>query len=224
MTYTDEALNNLDPLVRTLMEALNWDWAGEGGVPSADEVLTDVAEAIRERFTLTPIGIPGPAAIIEKVRAYADDRYRYGRRNRTVSSSRIASDLYAILGTPIAEDCSCRCSHLYHSECSETCRAEASDAQVPTVDEWGAQIRAEQRRAAAKGYTAEHDAEHGIRHLLNRAIDFSRQGKAEASSGLILSALDILDAMTPESGPSFDPDVLRLITELHALRAAGGVR
>lgn len=53
MTYSEEAVENLDPLVRTLMDALNWDWAGEGGVPSADEVLTDVADAIRKRFTLT---------------------------------------------------------------------------------------------------------------------------------------------------------------------------
>lgn len=42
--------------------------------------------------------------IIEKVRAYADDRYRYGRNNRTVGSMRIASDLYRILGAPMKQE------------------------------------------------------------------------------------------------------------------------
>lgn len=39
-------------------------------------------------------------AIVNKVRAYADERFRYGQSNRTVGSMRIASDLYAILGVP----------------------------------------------------------------------------------------------------------------------------
>lgn len=38
------------------------------------------------------------AQVLAAVRAYADDRFRYGRQNRTVGSMRIASDLYAILG------------------------------------------------------------------------------------------------------------------------------
>lgn len=41
--------------------------------------------------------------IVEKVRAYAEERYRYGRSDRTVGSMRIASDLYAILGMPMVE-------------------------------------------------------------------------------------------------------------------------
>ena len=36
-------------------------------------------------------------AQLDRVRKYADDREHYGRRNRTVGSARIASDLFAIL-------------------------------------------------------------------------------------------------------------------------------
>lgn len=43
---------------------------------------------------------PRAAQVIAAVRAYADDRFRYGRQNRTVGSMRIAADLYAILGLP----------------------------------------------------------------------------------------------------------------------------
>ncbi|GAA4774449.1 hypothetical protein [Microbacterium gilvum] len=67
----------------------------------------------------------------------------------------------------------------------------------PTVEEWAARAQAARDRAIAKGYGPEHDAEHGIRHLLNWAIDYARRGRAEDSSGLILSALALLDSAEP---------------------------
>lgn len=72
MTYTKEAIEALDPLVRTLMEALGWDWSGGDGVPSADECLTDVAEAIRVRFMLIPLaaGEPSDAQVLAAVDAF----------------------------------------------------------------------------------------------------------------------------------------------------------
>lgn len=71
----------------------------------------------------------------------------------------------------------------------------------PTVEEWSARAQAAREKAIAKGYTPEHDAEHGIRHLLNWAIDYARRGRAEDASGLILSAIALLDDEQP-SEPS----------------------
>lgn len=63
----------------------------------------------------------------------------------------------------------------------------------PTVEEWAARAHAAREKAIAKGYTPDHDAEHGIRHLLNWAIDYARRGRPEDSAGLILSGLALLD-------------------------------
>lgn len=46
---------------------------------------------------------PTDAEVLAAIRAYADDRFRYGHQNRTVGSMRVASDLYAILGLSAEE-------------------------------------------------------------------------------------------------------------------------
>ena len=74
--------------------------------------------------------------------------------------------------------------------------------EPPSVEEWAARAHSAREKAIAKGYTPEHDAEHGVRHLLNWAIDYARRGRAEGSSGLILSAMALLDA--PQGEPSDD--------------------
>lgn len=86
--------------------------------------------------------------------------------------------------------------------------AEALQAHVapePTVEEWATQANMAREKAIAKGYTPDHDAEHGVRHLLNWAIDYARRGRGADSSGLILSALALLDA---EQGEPSDAQVI----------------
>ena len=68
-----------------------------------------------------------------------------------------------------------------------------ANTNVPTVAEWDAQVLEAREHAIAKGYTPEHDAKHGVRHLLRWAIDYSRRGRAADSSGLVVSALHLLE-------------------------------
>lgn len=65
--------------------------------------------------------------------------------------------------------------------------------ELPSIEEWASRAHAAREDAIAKGYTPEHDAEHGVKHLLNQAIDYSRRGRAEESSGLILAAMELLE-------------------------------
>jgi hypothetical protein len=76
---------------------------------------------------------------------------------------------------------------------AEVRRLRRSEAPEPTVEEWAARIRAARAKAIAKGYTPEHDAKHGVRHLLNWAIDYARRGKPEDSSGLVAAAMDLAE-------------------------------
>lgn len=72
-------------------------------VPDSDAVTVDKEDAkvlVAAGFRRTEGPEPRAAQVIAAVRAYADDRFRYGRQNRTVGSMRIAADLYAILGLP----------------------------------------------------------------------------------------------------------------------------
>jgi len=64
----------------------------------------------------------------------------------------------------------------------------------PTPEVWKTRIEAVRERQIAKGYTPKHDAQHGIRHLLTWAIDYSRRGRAEDASALIYAALELLNA------------------------------
>lgn len=68
-----------------------------------------------------------------------------------------------------------------------------SEVPEPSVEEWAGRIRAARAKALAKGYTPEHDRKHGIRHLLNWAIDYARRGRAEDSSGLMSAAMDLAE-------------------------------
>ena len=68
-----------------------------------------------------------------------------------------------------------------------------SEVPEPSVEEWVARVNAAREKAIAKGYTPEHDAKHGVRHLLNWAIDYARRGRPEDSSGLVAGAIDLAD-------------------------------
>lgn len=67
------------------------------------------------------------------------------------------------------------------------------EREAPSAEVWADRVRAARAKAIAKGYTPEHDAKHGVRHLLRWAIDYARRGKAEDSSGLIAAAMDLAD-------------------------------
>lgn len=71
----------------------------EGSDSARSALIRDLADELEKAHASTD----SERAIVAKVRAYADDRFRYGRQNRTVGSMRIASDLYAILGLPATE-------------------------------------------------------------------------------------------------------------------------
>lgn len=68
-----------------------------------------------------------------------------------------------------------------------------SEVPEPSAEEWAARVNAAREKAIAKGYTPEHDAKHGVRHLLNWAIDYARRGRPEDSSGLVAAAIDLAD-------------------------------
>jgi len=68
-----------------------------------------------------------------------------------------------------------------------------SEVPDPSAEEWAVRIAAVREKAISKGYTPEHDAKHGVRHLLRWAIDYSRRGRAEDSSGLVAAAIDLAD-------------------------------
>lgn len=68
-----------------------------------------------------------------------------------------------------------------------------TEVPEPSAEEWADRIVAAREKAIVKGYTSEHDRKHGIRHLLNWAIDYARRGKSEDSSGLIAAAIDLAE-------------------------------
>ncbi|MDY0984611.1 hypothetical protein SOM10_11965 [Microbacterium sp. CFBP9023] len=68
-----------------------------------------------------------------------------------------------------------------------------SEVPEPSAEEWAARVNAAREKAIAKGYTPEHDAKHGVRHLLKWAIDYARRGRPEDSSGLVAAAIDLAD-------------------------------
>jgi len=96
-----------------------------------------------------------------------------------------------------------------------------SEVPEPTVEEWNARIESERNKAFMKGYTPQHDDEHGAQHLLAWAIDYARRGKAEASSGLIRSAIYVLARLAEEPEPQGEPSEHEVYAFRRALGNAG---
>ncbi|GAB3292941.1 hypothetical protein [Pseudoclavibacter terrae] len=86
--------------------------------------------------------------------------------------------------------------------------------EEPTVEEWTKLLYAERERQIAKGYTPEHDAAHGLRHLLNWALEYARRGRAVEASALVLSALQL-----PASAVRQEP-TKQLATYVHDIKLA----
>lgn len=74
-------------------------------------------------------------------------------------------------------------------------QGEPSDA--PTPEEWREHIKAERLRQSERGYNREHDARHGVDHLLTWAQDYARRGKMLASAALIEAARELLSQGEP---------------------------
>ncbi|WP_295837438.1 hypothetical protein [uncultured Microbacterium sp.] len=66
---------------------------------------------------------------------------------------------------------------------------------TPTVDEWSEQMDAERARQIERGYDEEHDAQQGIAHLLNWAIDYGRRGKPIAAATMTRCAHRMTNVM-----------------------------
>lgn len=77
-------------------------------------------------------------------------------------------------------------------------RWQASRKVEPTVEEWSAEVAAERARHPDKGYTAEHDRKHGLKHLANWAIDYARRGKTVETSSMVLALLDTAESVQVE--------------------------
>jgi hypothetical protein len=70
---------------------------------------------------------------------------------------------------------------------------ERAEIPIPTVEEFLSAVVAENVRQVELGYDAEHDDAHGIRHLLNWSIDYSRRRKPVQAAALARAAWKALD-------------------------------
>lgn len=68
-------------------------------------------------------------------------------------------------------------------------------------NEWFAAINVERERQREKGFTSEHDREHGVDHLLMWAQEYARRGKPVKSAALIEAARELLLSHPPAVSP-----------------------
>lgn len=61
-----------------------------------------------------------------------------------------------------------------------------------TKEEWDAAIAAERKRQIEKGYSAEHDDEEGIDHLLSWAQRYAWRGQPIKAAALLEAASEVL--------------------------------
>lgn len=57
---------------------------------------------------------------------------------------------------------------------------------------WDAAVQAKRAEQRAKGYTAEHDREHGVEHLLLWAQDYASRGRHLDAAALVEAAREVL--------------------------------
>lgn len=72
-----------------------------------------------------------------------------------------------------------------------------ADAEL-TGDKFRAGVLAERMEHSAKGYDGAHDAEHGLVHLLDWAMEYAARGEHVKASSLVLAAKDMLQATDAE--------------------------
>lgn len=89
---------------------------------------------------------------------------------------------------------------------------------IPSEEEFKDTLTSVRLRQIAKGYTPEHDDEHGIRHILNWAIDYARRGRSEDSAGMIVAALELVDrGLPPRQGAVTEAQVEAGARGIHAV-------
>lgn len=86
--------------------------------------------------------------------------------------------------------------------------AHSGVSYIPSPERWAENIQAERARQREGAYTAEHDREHGVDHLLRWSQEYARLGKITASAALVEAAREQL---------------LSLVVELDRARADGTV-
>jgi hypothetical protein len=147
-------------------------------------------------------------ALGESIRSVIEEVYAdWGDSDTGVLSSNIARCLAWDLLTVILADAGFR----------------RSEVPEPSVEEWNARIEAERNKAFMQGCTPQHDDEHGVQHLLAWAIDYARRGKAEASSGLIRSAMYVLARLAEVAEPQSEPSDALTIPRPHVPFGPTGV-
>jgi hypothetical protein len=69
----------------------------------------------------------------------------------------------------------------------------------PIID-WDIDVAHERHRQIEKGYTPEHDDEHGVQHILQEAYDRLRDGKTAQAGALLLAADAALERANQSKG------------------------
>jgi hypothetical protein len=84
------------------------------------------------------------------------------------------------------------------SDCRERC-LRAADAVLalfpqptPSAEAWYVAVQAKRAEQRAKGYTADHDREHGVEHLLSWAKDYASRGRHLDAAALVEAAREVL--------------------------------
>ena len=76
--------------------------------------------------------------------------------------------------------------------------AHAGVSYIPSPERWAENIQAERSRQRDGKYSAEHDREHGVDHLLRWSQEYARLGKITASAALVEAAREQLLALVVE--------------------------
>lgn len=63
--------------------------------------------------------------------------------------------------------------------------------EFETRKDWIERLQAERKRQVEKGYTTDHDQKHGIKHLLDWALEYIRIGKKVEAGAVVLAALEL---------------------------------
>lgn len=117
----------------------------------------------------------------------------------------------ARVDTGCQPSCYCPCHEGWKSRAE---RGEKSAAEVEARAQFRNAYTAELERARSKGYTEEHDHEHGPQHLLDWATEYLYRGEPVKAAGLIAAARALLACDVVEHGhsvpsvPVVDPEAL----------------
>ncbi|WP_425837006.1 hypothetical protein [Microbacterium sp. PA5] len=84
---------------------------------------------------------------------------------------------------------------------------------TPSIDEWARRVHAERARQPEKGYDADHDRIHGVKHLVNGAIDYVRRGEGEKGAAMMLAVLELVEASVVSAPPTITDDQIAVLAK-----------